>query len=285
MLSPRDLRRVAARILPEAVKGRLRARLFGYRESGAPFDLRVEPDGEGVSVATIDGELRMRMTPEVEPDVRYHFQENGESVDEMRALLRASRETPGTLFDVGAHHGLFSHLYCLAGGGNRAVAYEPSPVLLEGARRISSLNALEDRTTFRLAAVGAEVATLPGWTDAGGLIAFGQAPDSVPQIDVEMTTLDAEVERLGIVPQVVKVDVEGYEGEVLQGARRLLAKHRPLLFLEMHLDWLEKRGVSARGIVEDLRSHGYRFESLTGRPLEPAAVYGSASAVLRLLAR
>ncbi|MGH9363606.1 MAG: FkbM family methyltransferase, partial [Thermoanaerobaculia bacterium] len=33
---------------------------------------------------------------------------------------------------------------------------------------------------------------------------------------------------------LLKVDVEGYEGQVLDGAERLLREHRPVLFLELH---------------------------------------------------
>jgi hypothetical protein len=99
-----------------------------------------------------------------------------------------------------------------------------------------------------------------------------------------MTTLDAEMDRVGI-PAVVKVDVEGFEMEVLLGAERLLRDHHPLLLLELHLDLLERRGVRPGEIVSLLARHGYRFESVTGRPLSTRAVTGSPNAVLRLVAR
>jgi FkbM family methyltransferase len=244
----------------------------------------MERDPDGVQVAAFEG-LRLRLIDAAQDDVRFHFVDNGESIEEMHALLRAARDPGGVLWDVGAHHSLFSHVFCLADDGNRAVAYEPSPVLLDGARELARLNGLEGRITYREAAVGDSTAPVRGWTDPSGLIGLGPAPAGTPTYEVEFTTLDAELERTGAPPTVVKIDVEGFEHEVLRGAQKLLAEHRPLLFLELHLDILEKRGVSPRGLVEGVAAHGYRFESLTGKPMSPGAIHGSPAAVIRLLAR
>jgi hypothetical protein len=46
---------------------------------------------------------------------------------------------------------------------------------------------------------------------------------------------------------MLKVDVEGYEGQVLRGCRRLLAR-RPALALELHLDQLARFGTTVEEI-------------------------------------
>jgi hypothetical protein len=102
--------------------------------------------------------------------------------------------------------------------------------------------------------------------------------------EMEMTTVDEEVDALGIVPDVMKIDVEGYEYEVLQGARRLLRERKPVLCLELHLDLLERRGISPAEIVADLQSHRYRFRSCVGRPLDPSDIVDSMHAILRFVA-
>jgi FkbM family methyltransferase len=279
MLSPRWMRTHLSRWVPETLKARFRARLFGYGRVAAAGSVRV--DGEDV-VAELGG-VRMRAPAAAYGDLRYHLVDNADSVHEMEAVLRAARDPGGLLLDVGAARGLISAAFCLAGGENRAVAYEPSPVQARDAARIAEMNGMAARMSVRGAAVGSRPATVRGAVDPIGLIDLAPGAGA-EQFDVEMTTLDAEVERLGV-PTVVKIDVEGYELEVLRGAARLLRDHRPLLLLEVHMDLLERRGTRPGEVVELLRGHGYRFETCTGRPLPPRAVTGSPKAVLRLVAR
>jgi FkbM family methyltransferase len=280
MLNLRWARAHLARWMPEALKSRFRARLFGYGPTPAALgSVRMEDDGV---VAELGG-VRMRAPAAAYADLRYHLVDNADSVYEMEAVLRAARDPGGLLMDVGAARGLISVMFCVASPDNRAVAYEPSPGQAGDAARAGEMNGVAGRITVRTAAVGAVPATLRGAVDTLGLIDLSPRAGA-ETFDVEMTTLDAEVDRVGV-PTVVKVDVEGYELEVLRGAERLLRDHRPLLLLELHLDMLERRGVPPGRIVDLLVGHGYRFESVTGRPLRPRAVTGSPNAVLRLVAR
>jgi hypothetical protein len=65
-----------------------------------------------------------------------------------------------------------------------------------------------------------------------------------------VTTLDALWDRCGVPPvQVVKIDVEGYELEVLRGGRRLLTDARPDVLVETH---------QPAGPVELFAELGYR---------------------------
>jgi hypothetical protein len=103
-------------------------------------------------------------------------------------------------------------------------------------------------------------------------------------IDVEMTTLDHEVERLGVRADLLKIDVEGFEHEVLIGARRLLAAHKPPICLELHLGLLECRRINPKHVVEELLSHGYRFRTYHGLDLSAADVWDSMHAIVRFIA-
>lgn len=279
MLSLRWMRTHLSRWVPETLKARFRARLFGYGPSAGAGSVRREGDGV---VAELGG-VRLRAPAAAYDDLRYHLVDNADSIREMEAVLRAARDPGGLLLDVGAARGLISAAFCVAGGENRAVAYEPSPVQAHDAARMAEMNGVAARMSVREAAVGARAATVRGAVDAIGLIDLAPAAGA-QQFDVEMTTLDAEVERVGV-PTVVKIDVEGHELEVLRGAGRLLRDHRPLLLLEIHMDLLERRGTRPGEIVALLRGHGYRFETCAGRPLPPRAVTGSPKAVLRLVAR
>jgi FkbM family methyltransferase len=68
-------------------------------------------------------------------------------------------------------------------------------------------------------------------------------------VDVEVLTLDGYVEATGIAPDFVKVDVEGFEWEVLQGAARLVSERRPAWMIEL----TRRRQETAAWLVD----HGY----------------------------
>ena len=51
-------------------------------------------------------------------------------------------------------------------------------------------------------------------------------------------TLDRFVFESGTIPELIKIDVEGAELLVVQGAERLLSRYHPLLILGVHSYWL-----------------------------------------------
>jgi len=98
-----------------------------------------------------------------------------------------------------------------------------------------------------------------------GLVPVNGAKSTV----VPVRTLDSEVKELGLVPTIIKIDVEGWELEVLKGAENILARYRPLLFLSLHPEalarlhtssdvvqaWLEERGYCLQVIATDHEIH------------------------------
>lgn len=74
---------------------------------------------------------------------------------------------------------------------------------------------------------------------------------------VEMVTVDDLTAKLGA-PDVVYIDVEGFECEVLEGAKSTLASHTPDCFIEVHLQTgLERYGGSLEGVLSFFPSSRY----------------------------
>ena len=138
------------------------------------------------------------------------------------------------LFDVGANVGIYS-LYAGA-RGVRVWAFEPEAVNAGRLQQHIALNGLVGKVTPYVVAL-ADRSRLdllylngPAVLPAAALHAFGRAIDyadrpfnAVATQGCYGTTLDALIEAGLPVPTHIKIDVDGLESAVIDGARRLLA--------------------------------------------------------------
>ncbi|MBA3949261.1 MAG: FkbM family methyltransferase, partial [Acidobacteria bacterium] len=90
---------------------------------------------------------------------------------------------------------------------------------------------------------------------------------------VAATTLDAVAER--VAPTHVKIDVEGFEGDVLKGAVATLRRDRPVVFLELHCAMLRELGEDPAECLAVLRACGYSRIEMDGEAAGDAAILGS----------
>jgi FkbM family methyltransferase len=278
----RWLKRIAARILPEAVKKRVRGLLYGYRKSRVSLPVTFSSEAAGPTVV-IESRIRLRFAEQDRPAIRTHLADHGAAVEEVSSFIDISA-TAKTFFDVGADRAIFALVFCGSGGDKRAVAYEPSPSRFAAATELAALNEPDGRLMLRQAALGATHGRARGTIFADGTMEADSDNPAGTAAEVEMTTVDREVDALRLVPDVLKIDVEGYEFEVLRGAQRLLRTRKPALCLELHLDLLERRGIPPAELLANLQSHGYHFRSCVGRLLEPSAISNSMHAILRFVA-
>jgi FkbM family methyltransferase len=210
--------------------------------------------------------------------------------DELDAFLAGSRDRRRFL-DVGACHGLFSLAFTQGRPSVEAVAVEPSPLAWEVLA--SSLRA---NAGARITPVQAAVGAAPGPRPPGApgtltmryswhhLEASPEAAGDPAAVEVPLRTVDLLCDELDFHPDLVKIDVEGYELAVLRGARRLLAGSRPVLFLEIHPQRIAELGGSLAEIAGLLAELGYRIFDLRGKPLSPAR-FAARRSVSRLICR
>lgn len=144
----------------------------------------------------------------------------------------------GVFIDVGANVGYHAVVAAKAVGSGGAVhAFEPVDALRERLLKNVRLNRL-DNVTVRNEAVWSRSGSLSffvdGSPDNSGLSsAIPREGSRVEKVTVEATTLDDVASRLDRPISVVKIDVEGGEKEVLQGASGLLGgRARPALLFE-----------------------------------------------------
>jgi FkbM family methyltransferase len=174
---------------------------------------------------------------------------------DMAFLLHVLR-AEDLFIDVGANAGSYTVLACAAAGAT-GYAFEPIPAthrrLMENVR----LNHLETRVQCLNVGVGSEPGRLAFSDD---LDTTNHVLPGVPHgqhaLTVEVSTLD-EIVRV-VAPAVAKIDVEGFETQVIEGAAATL--RNPLL----HSVVMELNGSGARygfdesRIMETMFAHGFR---------------------------
>lgn len=190
--------------------------------------------------------------------------------DEMQFLRAILRPGDGFL-DVGANVGVYSiYAHTLVGAEGRVLAFEPDPT-----------NAIRLRENFELNGLSAEDVHEVALAEAAGTCRFDVGQDStggvVPEdrrdgVEVRCARLDAIVDDPSAFT-VAKVDVEGFELEVLKGATTLLEADAPKAWLLETNRCCEKYGMTRTELQECMIEHGFALYRLTeaGRCLESIA--------------
>jgi len=144
-------------------------------------------------------------------------------------------------YDLGANVGYAALLLARAvGPAGRVVAFEPLPSNLERLRRAISLNGLDPQIDVVPAAVGERSGVGSFLVHASGGMGrledgAGRTDGFVSNITVDVVGLDDFVfRRANASPSLVKIDLEGGEGQALRGMTRLLNEGRPVLLVELH---------------------------------------------------
>lgn len=172
----------------------------------------------------------------------------------------------GIMLDLGGNIGHTAVSRVVLGDVTAAYCAEPDALNHEALVRTVVENGLEGLVLPDRVAIGARTGTalLRQSRFPGGhqVVAGAREHDTV---EVEMLTLDEWVRRHGIpLPLVtfVKVDVQGLESQVLDGAREVLAASHIAWQLEFGLDTLRQAGVDAGEHLERLRAHFTHFTDL-----------------------
>jgi len=191
--------------------------------------------------------------------------------EDMAFVLHALRG--GDLFvDVGANIGAYTVLAASIDGVS-CIAFEPSPDTFAHLNDNVRLNAFDQRVVTARQAIGATSGELR-FTTGLDTVNHGIAPneDGAGSTTVPVTTLDEALG--GKVPTVMKIDVEGFESEVIRGAEATLASPTLLgIILEVNGSG-GRYGHSDNELHEMLSARG--FAPRTYRPLERSLVSLSA---------
>lgn len=173
------------------------------------------------------------------------------------------------VLDVGANIGQYVLLAADAvGSSGHVYAFEPDPrnrVLLEANIQ---RNSFTDRVSVWAGAVSASSGEVYLELDSDGTrnSVKSQPPGGKPGMVVRSTSIDDFTIENNIKEiNLIKIDVEGHELSVLQGASLTIARCRPHIFLEFEPDHACDDGASAKKILEMLAKWDYEIEFVSAR--------------------
>jgi len=183
------------------------------------------------------------------------------------------------MFYIGVEEGDMTALCALWGA--KLVMFEPNDLVMPNIKAIWEANNLSlgdtfypcfvsDKTTDLIDSV--TVADIQGEVIHNHGFKELKDPGRIPQVKI-----DDIVERTGIIPTALSLDIEGSEGRALRGAEQTLRNHKPKIWLSMHPEFLREQynewGAELRHWLIDL---GYK-ETLIDYPLHEVHLYYEAT--------
>jgi len=199
-----------------------------------------------------------------------------------RAFVSRFLRAGMTALDIGAHHGLYTLLASKRVGPSGLVfAFEPSPREHRALQWNVRLNRCKNVVIEGLALGNEEgersLYVVDGYETGCNSLRPPAVPGVIWGVPVRVTTLDQWLVTRDLKTiDFIKVDVEGSELSVLQGAQRLLeSAPRPVILAEVQDVRTQPWGYRASEIITYLSAKGYKWFSLTAEgavvPLEDRA--------------
>jgi FkbM family methyltransferase len=180
-----------------------------------------------------------------------------------------------TFLDVGANVGWFSLFTAgIVGPDGRVVSFEPSPDVFQCLS--CNVGGLKQVEAFPFG-IGnkdsTEVFVAQGTSSSASFIEevtninrHHLRDEPITKVPVRIRKLDTLVMQLQLLPNLVKIDVEGFEFEVLKGAERLLNEPRPTLIIEIHPPQLALSGGTESELFRFLQSQAYHWQVIDRNP-------------------
>lgn len=205
-------------------------------------------------------------------EIRVHQLQRSETQGDFAFCMQYAKR--GSLaVDVGANVGNWAMgLSKAVGRGGKVIALEPNPTVYRelkqstwGSNVSAHLLAASDESDDGVLEIpldrrGAEQGQLASLEPRASAV-------STKRIPVRRARLD-DLLRGSVLPvSLIKVDVEGHELAVLDGAQKVMARHRPVLVIE-----IEERHLlhhSVEDVVGWIKEHGYECHAIRGRSLVP----------------
>jgi FkbM family methyltransferase len=184
------------------------------------------------------------------------LQEGKHESNTLIAWKRQSEVGPQVVLDIGGYVGTYGLISAIANPESQVFIFEPDATNFKQIEENIKLNGLKNASVVQMAV-----------SDVVGKIFFNNIPggeggsianNNTGSSSIDCTTIDAWTEKIGSMPTLIKLDVEGAEFRSLTGGLALLQKSSKLrILLEVHYNLLKKFGDTQEKLWQLLKECGY----------------------------
>jgi len=168
--------------------------------------------------------------------------------------------------DVGSNIGYYACLESNAvGNTGKVISIEPSPINYKYLKKNIELQNMSNTEVYNFACGNKNgeiqflVSDRSNWSRVATEKFIDAPPDAILQtINVPVKTIDLLIEEKSLQRlDFIRMDVEGYEVNIVEGMHQTLEKFKPLLHMEVHLFLL---GISeTKKLLQNIQKHGYEI--------------------------
>jgi FkbM family methyltransferase len=193
-----------------------------------------------------------------------------ECYDEMtKMIIRRSLAPDAVCADVGCHVGAILRMMIGSAPKGRFLAFEPLPQCY--AQLLREFSVSRSVFLYNFALSDTEGRSSFKWVESNPAYSglrerrYDRPNEIVRDIVVEVRTLDSIVAELGLDRlDFIRIDVEGCESLVLEGARQTIARFRPVIVFEHGIGAADFYGETSGRVFDLLRECGLSLSTLDG---------------------
>ena len=208
----------------------------------------------------------VQLEVDVRSDIFKRLLKHGNYEPELIRLLHQHVPRNRDAIDVGANIGLFSVFFSkLVSPSRRVLAIEPVPWVADRLRRNMARNGCDHSVIlFRGVAANSDadcrlhyIQGKEEYSSTAEIVHPSVRGCATDCLTVQGARIDALVKQFQLEPGFVKIDVEGAEYEVLQGATVTIRRLQPILLMELNERLLQERDSSSQDVIKLLRDFNY----------------------------
>lgn len=241
--------------------------LFEYADNLSVNELveSIMIHGGGVTVQLRAHNIKLCIPPNRIGSLVYKLLIDGMFENAYAKKMISCMEDKPVIFDIGANFGYYALLAGKTYPKAQVYAFEPIPDTYSDLTANINLNQLTNVVPVQTAISR----LIPDMKISGGMFYSDIEPgasslvnirerNTIQLIEVPLIQMDDFCAEHNIYPDFIKVDVEGAELQVFQGASNVLRHKRPLIFTEILRKWCIKFGHKASDVVDLLKSYDYK---------------------------